>query len=100
MEYRLEKVEDLVFFKLLDQLTDPARVPWVEPIYVPGHPCYEGYEEASDAYRRLRERLGAQDEDPDCETMINGLLQHGGALAMEMFRCGVEYGKRQALSDE
>ena len=98
MEDQMKKVAELVYFKLLDQLTDPERVPWVEAIYVPGHPCCEGYEEMLEAYSRLRERLGVNDEDPDCEIMINGLLRHGGALAMEMFRYGVEYGKRQTLS--
>ena len=99
MEDQVKNTAELVLFKLLDQLSDEAALPWVEPVFIPGHPCCEAYERMLDAYCRLRQRLGAQDEDRDCETMIDGLLQHGRILAMEMFRYGVEYGKREGSPD-
>ena len=98
MKGDVEHIAELVYFKLMDQLIDPNLIPWVEPIFVPGKPCYEGYEEMMEAYRRLRDRLGVVDEDLDCEIMIDGLLRHGGALAEALFRYGVEYGKMQASS--
>lgn len=98
MDNQVRTVAELVLFKLLDQLSDEEALPWVEPIFVSGHPCCESYERMLDAYSRLRQRIGAKDEDPDCEIMIDGLLQHGSTLAMEMFRYGVEYGKKEGIT--
>lgn len=70
-------------------------LPWVEPIFIPGHPCFEAYSDMHKAYARLRTRLDAVDEDPDAEEMINQLLKHGKLIAMEMFRYGILYQKMQ-----
>lgn len=98
MEEQIKSVAELVLDKLLDQLSDEEALPWVDPIFVTGHPCYESYEQMRDAYSRLRQRLGVEDEDVDCEIMIDSLLRHGNALAMEMFRYGVEYGKKEGTA--
>jgi hypothetical protein len=45
------------------------------------------------AYARLRLRLGAGDEDPDGEIMIDSLLKYSRHIALEMFRCGQQYQK-------
>jgi len=95
---KVKNIAELVLLKLLDQLSDEEALPCVEPIFVPGHPCCEGYERMLDAYCRLRQRLGVQGEDRDCEIMIDGLLQHGNTIAMEMFRYGVEYGKKEGTT--
>ena len=63
MDDRLKVVAELVLSKLLDQLSDPEMLPWVEPIFVTGHPCCESYEQMLDAYSRLRQRLGVENED-------------------------------------
>ena len=94
----MKAVAELVLSKLLDQLSDPEILPQLEPVFVTGHPCYESYEQMLEAYSRLRKRLGVEDEDIDCEIMIDCLLRHGNALAMEMFRYGVEYGKTEGTA--
>ena len=43
------------------------------------------YEEMLDAYARLRERLGVEDEDEDVEIIINSLLAIQQKLCLEMF---------------
>ena len=98
MDDRLKPVAELVLSKLLDQLSDPEMLKWVEPIFVTGHPCFESYGQMLDAYSRLQQRLGVENEDIDCEIMIDCLLRHGNALAMEMFRYGVEYGKKEGTA--
>ena len=54
MDDQVRTVAELVLFKLLDQLSDEEALPWVEPIFVSGHPCCESYERMLDAYSRLR----------------------------------------------
>ena len=67
----------------------PACQPhWVEPIFIPGLPCHEAYEQMLAAYARLRVRLNGGDEDQDAEEMIDSLLKYSKDLALEMFSCG------------
>lgn len=84
-----------VYETLLCVLEKQYYVPWAEPVFVPGNPCFESYCDMHKAYERLLRRLGAVDEDPDAEEMIDCLLEHGRLLAMEMFRCGMIYQKMQ-----
>ena len=86
-------IAQTVYDTLTGNLIKACRLPWVETIFVPGHPCYEEYCEMHEAYARLRKRLGAGEEDLDAEIMIDALLEHGKILALEMFRYGMEYHK-------
>ena len=88
-------IAETVFYSLMDQLVPGAALPWVEAIFVPGHPCYEEYCTMQSAYDRLLQQLGKTEEDPDAEDMINALLEHGKIIALEMFRYGREYQKMQ-----
>ena len=81
---------------LLNTLEAEYCLPWVEPIFVPGHPCFESYCAMQSAYGRLRDRLGAADEIEEAEEMIDLLLKHGKLLSLEMFRYGMLYQKMQA----
>ena len=84
-----------VYETLLNTLTAEYRIPWAEPIFVPGHPCFESYCDMHRAYERLRERLEENDEILEAEEMIDHLLEHGRLLALEMFRYGMLYQKMQ-----
>ena len=87
-------IVETVYDSLLGQLVTGYALPWVENIFVPGHPCYEEYCKMRRAYERLLSRLQEIDEAPDIEIMIDALLQHGKLAAMEMFRYGRAYQKR------
>lgn len=82
-------IAERVYDSLTGNLIDAYCLPWVENIFVPG----QSYDRMWKAYRQLLNRLQKQDEDPDAEKMISGLLEHGRIIAMEMFRYGQEYQK-------
>ena len=88
-------IEEQVYATLLKVLEKDAELPWVTPIFVPGHPCYESYCHMLAAYEHLRDRLDVKDEDPDAEEIVDCLLKHGKLLALEMFRYGMAYQKLQ-----
>ena len=90
-------IED-IYDSLQGVLVPEARVPWVKNLFLPGSPCDRAYSDMLDAYERLRDRLGAADEDEDVEIIINFLLDIQQILGHEMFRCGVEYARRTGSS--
>ena len=90
-----DETKVLFYETLLNTLESECSIPWVEPIFVPRHPCFENYRDMSNAYERLRLRSGVTDEILEVEEMIDHLLEHGRLLAMEMFRCGMRYQKMQ-----
>ena len=84
-------IAERVYETLLRNLEPEYCVSWVEPIFIPGHSCYEDYCDMNRAYEQLRIRIGAGDEDADAEEIINCLLKHGKSVALEMFRYGMLY---------
>ena len=84
-------IAEQVYETLSNALEPEHCVPWVEPIFLPGNPCYETYCGMLSAYEQLRLRTGTKDEDADAEEMINCLLKYGKILALEMFRYGYLY---------
>ena len=84
-------VAEDIYDTLLGNLISEEIIPWVEPIFVPGNPCYEAYTQMHIAYARLRQRLGVTDEDPDVEAMISFLLDYSRCVGLKMFECGMEY---------
>lgn len=90
-------IAERVYETLLNTLDSECCIPWVEPIFIPGNPCYEAYCDMHSAYEQLRMRIGVMDEDVDAEEMINCLLKHGKSVALEMFRYGMLY---QSKKDE
>ena len=87
------KIAETVYESLLGLLIPDCALPWVEDIFVPGHPCHASYERMLEAYGRLRDRLGVTDEDKDAEEMIDELLRYSKIIALEMFRYGRAYQK-------
>ena len=88
-------IEEQVYETMMGHLIPECRLNWVETIFVPGSDCYEAYDDMCDAYEQLRERIGAIDEDPDVETIINSLLLYGRISAMKMFEYGRKYERMQ-----
>ena len=94
------EIAEQVYDTIVGTLTPEYGLPWVEEIFVPGHPCYEEFCRMSEAYARLRGHLGVIDEDPDAEIMIDSLLAHGKIIAMEMFRYGIKFERMRNLKTE
>lgn len=93
-------IEKQVLDSLLGNLIPECCLSWVENIFVPGHPCYAAYHEMHEAYDRLRDRLGAVDEDPDAEIMINSLLEYSDIIALKMFEYGRIYERQQSSQSQ
>lgn len=85
-------IED-IYHSLQGVLVPEARISWVEDLFLDGSPCDRAYSQMLQAYERVRDRLGVEDEDDDVEIIINFLLNIQRILGFEMFRCGVEYAR-------
>lgn len=84
-------IAETVYDSLHDFLIPACRLTWVKPVFVPGHPCHDAYEQMLCAYHRLCIRLGAADNDKDAEEMTDALLTYSKWIALEMFRYGRIY---------
>ena len=65
----------------------------VENLFLPGSACENDYFEMLDAYERLCERLGVQDEDADVEKIIRCFMDMERRISRAMFECGVRLSK-------
>jgi hypothetical protein len=83
-KYTIEDVYDT----LCGEVHGEYAVPGVENAYADGGECDRLYNEMSQAYERLRDRLGVVDEDMDAEIMINNLLGIQRILCEKMFLYG------------
>lgn len=90
-ESRRLPIEEWVYETMGCLLIPECRLPWVEEIFVPGHPYYESYCDMRSAYARIAHRLGAEEEDQDLEIVVDSLLEHGRIGAMKMFEYGRLY---------
>lgn len=82
-------IED-VYDSLMGELIIP--VPEVEYAFAKDSKCDLLYRDVMDAYERLRIRLGKEDEDDDCEIIINSLLNISRILGLKMFEYGAKFG--------
>ena len=83
-----------IYLTLCGEVHGQYAVPGVENAYYEGGECDRLYAEMSEAYERLRDRLGVIDEDPDAEIMINSLIRIQRILCQKMFF----YGKTMGFS--
>lgn len=90
------QIASLVYESLLGDLVPEYALDWVEDIFVPGHPCYDSYNQMREAYLRACARLGSREEDPDLELVVNALLDYSRIVALEMFRYGRIYQQTEA----
>ncbi len=75
-----------VYQSLIGLLVTP--IPGVKDAFAEGMPCEQWYSEMLEAYARLRERLGVEDEDCDVEIMIQSFLSIQKELCIQMYRYG------------
>lgn len=78
-------VED-IYMTLCGEIEGEHAVLGVENAYESGSECDRLYNEAMDAYERLRNRLEECDEDPDAEIIIGNLLSIQHILCQKMFQ--------------
>lgn len=78
-----------VYDSLNGVLVDP--LPGVEDLFEEGKPCAVRYGQMLEAYARLCQRLGASDEDPDVEVIINALLDNQREMGLKMFEYGTRF---------
>jgi len=81
-----------VYDSLCGELLDEYRIKHVENAFAEGSPCDVLYQEITDAYARLCERLGKEDDDEDVEVIINAFMEMNRILCLKMFSYGVLYG--------
>lgn len=79
-----------VYYTLLGMLLDPLDD--VENLFEEGKPCEQWYSDVYDAYMRLCDRLGVQDEDKDVEIIISSLLRIQDKIAYQMYHYGATFG--------
>lgn len=84
------KLAEDVYFTLQGEACEP--IPGVENAFADGAVCDRCYSEMLDAYARLRDRLGVQDEDADVEIIINALRTITDELCYRMFSYGAQLG--------
>lgn len=85
-----DHMED-IYLTLQGETLEP--VPGVENAFAPGMPCEGYYQEIQEAYRRLRLRLGVQEEDTDVEAILSASMSITDILCRKMY----EYGKALPL---
>ena len=77
------EIAEFVYESLIGELVVPIK--GVPNAFEQGSFCEARYHEMLDAYERLRERLGVEDEDADVEQIIDSLLAIQRKLCLEMF---------------
>lgn len=83
---------ELVYESLAGLLAERYRVPGIENAFAEGAPCQLLYRDILLAYERLRQRLGAEEEDADIENIINSFLEIDRILCMKMYELGAKHG--------
>ena len=92
------EVSELVYDSLHGYLLPACALPWVENIFVPGHPSYDSYEEMCIIRDQICKRLGSGQEDRELMEMTDSLMAYSKAIAIEMFNYGRKFQKM--LDDE
>ena len=86
-------LEKQVYLSLLGQLNPEYTLDWVENIFTEGSDYDRRYGDVLDAYARLCQRLGTDDEDADVEIIINAMLENEQNVALKMFHYGLLCGR-------
>lgn len=87
----IEELSELVYYTLVGELSPPFAIDSIENAYSNGSECDRLYNEVCDAYDRLRQRLGVEDEDEDVEIIIGNLLSIQQILCLKMYHCGTQH---------
>lgn len=79
-----------IYQTLIGVMNEEYCVAGVENLFVEGSECDCAYDQMLEAYARLRNRLGVQNEDADVEMIIHSLMKIERLVAIKMF----EYGRK------
>ena len=79
-------IAETVYDSLHGFLIPACSLPWVEPVFQPGHPSHDSYEQML----QIKDRLA---KDADLDALIDCALTYSKSIALEMFRCGQQYQK-------
>ena len=82
---------ETVYETLIGDYEEKYNVPGVDNAFAEGSECDRLYQEVYEANRRLCERLGREDEDPDVELILGNLLEITRRLCLEMYRYGQQF---------
>ena len=80
-----------IYFTLLDMILPWACVDWVEDACEEKIDYVALHTEVLTIRERIRERLGAEDMDPDLNALLNLLEMTQMKRSRQMFECGVYY---------
>ncbi len=83
---------EAVYESLVGELSGRFHVPGVENMFAEGSACLSQYEQMRQAYDRLLERLGVEDDDPDIEDIICRLTAIQKLLCLRMYEIGTLIG--------
>ena len=90
-----ERFMEEVYDTLKGVLIPQVRVAGVENAFEPGGECERAYSQMLDAYERLCQRLGVEEEDDDVEIIIRSLMKIEGILCRKMFTYGWKFAKSE-----
>ena len=79
-------IAETVYDSLHGFLIPACSLPWVEPVFQPGHSSHDSYEQML----QIKDRLA---EDADLDALVDCALAYSKSIALEMFRCGQQYQK-------
>ena len=83
-------IAETVYDSLHGFLIPACSLPWVEPVFQPGHPSHDSYEQMLQIKDRISARLA---EDANLDALVDCALAYSKSIALEMFRCGQQYQK-------
>ncbi|MBE6959726.1 MAG: hypothetical protein E7448_03260 [Ruminococcaceae bacterium] len=83
-----ENYAEYVYYTLIGAYIPGCGAPGIENAFADGEPCSELYNNAYDAYQRICDRLGVEDEDDDVEIIFQSLLMISQTLGLKMFHYG------------
>ena len=86
-----ENIFEAVYDSAQGLLVPECSLSWVTDLFTTGSCCDAAYGRMTEAYDRLRTRLGVEDEDRDVEMILNCQEEIRRALCRELFRCGMVY---------
>lgn len=90
-----EKDFESIFHTVTGNHRFTPGVPWVRNLCAEGTPYSQAYQTLWDSRVSIGERFAIPwEEDEDLERMMNAICDIETAIALEMFRYGMEYAQR------
>lgn len=90
-----ESFMELVHLSIQGELIPEYTIEGVENIFDNGGIGIQLYINARNAYRRVCDRLGEKDEDPDLDAIFTNLEALEKEIAIRMYQYGAKFGMRK-----